>query len=598
MKHMMKILISVVLMLAVSCGALAEAAAVQPLYKAGAYQAEVAGQVGPIVVETVFDEDEILEVNVLSHSETRIVSTPAIEKMPQKIVEAQSLAVDTVSSCTVTSAAILYGVRLCAEQAGADLALLTAKLPEAEKVDEELQADVIVVGGGLAGLTAAASAADSGKQVILFEKLAAVGGSSALSGGMFDVVGTQLQKDMGVTPSVDELVELWMQADEQMSMKPYNAEIDYRANRKMLLENSLAAYEFLNAHGDPTSTDIITGSNWGGYALQFYSANRKDKQDTYDAGGAEHTDMLEKWLKDLDNVEIRYESPVVELIVKDGAVCGVIADAKSGKVTAYASDVILATGGYNRNGELLERFTGEPAAFAPYACAGVGTTGDGIVMAEAIGADVYDEGFSVTMGFPLTAGYIKAAINGVKGHLIIDANGGRVVSFNAGKPEFITKFTEAYKATGAVYELYDSASASVPVLEENLSNYRVFKAETLAELAALIGVDPAALEKTVADYNAVCDAGSDPEFGQTTLVKIENGPFYATSHMLSNYATFGGLKTNDKYEVLAEDGTVIPGLYAAGELVTGKIVNQYYMTGSMLLNCIVSGMIAGAEAAL
>ena len=78
MKHMMKILISVVLILAVSCGALAEAAAVQPLYKAGAYQAEVAGQVGPIVVETVFDEDEILEVNVLSHSETRIVATPAI----------------------------------------------------------------------------------------------------------------------------------------------------------------------------------------------------------------------------------------------------------------------------------------------------------------------------------------------------------------------------------------------------------------------------------------------------------------------------------------------------------------------------------------
>ena len=582
-----------ILLSCIMVGATAEELTFTP----GTYTATVNGNVGPITVETVFSEHAIDSVTVVSHNETRIISTPAIERMPKAIVENQSLAVDAISSCTVTSNAILFAVRQCATEAGGDLQLLYAPLPEPEKQDRTIDADIVVVGGGLSGLTAAASAADSGKQVVLLEKLDATGGSSALSGGVFVAIGVEGQEELGATATVEEMVQNWMDRDAAASLKPYDESIDFVAKRTQLIANSAKAHDFLNAHGDTLNETPLSSNYWLDMPIHYYSIQRVDQTDTYDAGGSEHTNALTKYLEGIDNVTLYMGTPAKELPTKDGAICGVVAESEEGKLTINTSKVILACGGYARNGELLERFVPiESADFAPYSCSGVGNTGDGIIMAEAIGADVYEEGFTVTMGFPVSGANIKADINTVKGLLVMDAHGNRIVSYNAGKPPFITAFSNAYKETGAVYELHDANSGTVEILEKYLSLPTVFKADSLDELAELTGMDAETLKATVETYNSYCDQENDPDFGQKTLTRIDTAPFYATSHSLSNYATFGGLKTNENYEVLNKAGEPIEGLYAVGELTTGNVVNQFYLGGSMLLNSIVSGMLAGENA--
>ena len=594
----MKKFLSLTLTLIILAGCFAVNVGAEELtFTPGTYTATVNGNVGPITVETVFSEHAIESVQVISQNETRIVSAPAIERIPKSIVEYQSLGVDAISSCTVTSAAIIYAVSECVKQAGGDAsALRKVPVPKPEQKDMELEADVVVVGAGASGLAAANAAADSGKHVIVLERADVSGGTSALSGGMMPIIGLEGQEEKGINTTVEEMVDWWMQADETYSIRPYNPDIDYRANREFLLSHTVDVYHFLNEHNDPLCDNPIKGSSWQGIKFEYYSANRVDATDTYDSGGAEHTKALTENLAKYDNVDVYYSTRVTEITCEDGKVSGVIANGPSGKVTVKSPKVILATGGYSRNGELLQRFTGESPDFAPYTAMGIGATGDGIIMAEAIGAKVIEEGETVTLAYPLNAGFVKSAINSVKGVLIIDGNGKRAANFNVERVTFIDQFEKAYNETGRVLELHDANSDTAAVLEENLSSPSVFKADSIEELAGLLNIDPAVLKETVDTYNAYCDAGEDPEFGQTTLTRIDTAPFYATKHMLANIDTYGGVMTNMDYEVLNTDGEVIEGLYAVGSMAFGKFVNQYHMSGASLLNCMVSGMTAGTHA--
>lgn len=596
MKKILSIAVAAIMLtvcMTFACHATAEQA---PHFLPGTYESTVDGLRSKITVSVTFSESRIEDIVILDHAESRIIAQPALDRVPAAILEKQSLAVDTVSSCTMTSIAVRNAVSECVKQAGVDPQTLYIPTEQPEKKDITLDCDIVVVGAGMAGLSAALEAADEGAQVVLLEKLAVSGGSSALSGGVIDIIGLEEQKPLGLTASPADFVEIWNKDDALREVTAKNPDIDYEKNRLFIFEKSVEAYHFLTKHGDILVDTPYAGGVWGDQPIQYYSANRADLFDSYDAGGVEHTYALTVSAEADDHITILYETPATELIVKDGRVAGVVAQSRTGTVTVNAGHVVLATGGFAQNGEMTHRFNDMLSSdFAIYSCASVGCTGDGITMAEAVGADVYDHAFTKTLGFPVKPGFVHADINQLKGMIFIDGNGNRFASndgYMHAKPTFITQFATAYQETGRIYDIFDADTTGVDVLEANLANSRVFKADTLEELAEMIRISPEALKKTVNEFNAACEKGIDEAFGQTTLEKVDQSPFYATQNSLSGFASFGGLVTNDKYQVLDTNGQPISGLYAAGELVLGKLVHENYAPSISLLNCTVSGMYA------
>lgn len=187
----MKKLLSLVLCLMFVCAALPAMA-----YTAGDYTASAQGMNGPVEVTVSFSDSAITAITVGAHSETPGICDAAIERLPAAIVDGQTLAVDTVSGATFTSNAILTAVEDAAVQAGADVAALKSASGEAAAVaeDEVLTYDVVVVGGGAAGIGAAANAKDAGASVLLLEKQARMGGNTMISGGLIYATGTSFQK--------------------------------------------------------------------------------------------------------------------------------------------------------------------------------------------------------------------------------------------------------------------------------------------------------------------------------------------------------------------------------------------------------------------
>ncbi len=181
-------------------------------YKPGTYEASAQGMGGDVTVKVVVTGDAIESVTVTSHNETVGISDPAIEKIPAQIVEAQGLKIDAVSGATVTSNAILTAAAEALAQAGADVdALKEIGLAKERKEDEKLETDVVVVGGGMAGLSASISAAESGADVILVEKMASLGGASITCGGELLAAGTDMQKEQGIEDSPQALAEYWIE---------------------------------------------------------------------------------------------------------------------------------------------------------------------------------------------------------------------------------------------------------------------------------------------------------------------------------------------------------------------------------------------------
>lgn len=174
------------------------------VYKAGTYTSTQQGMGGKFDVSVTFSEDAIESIEVGENKETLMVGSKAIEILPKRIIENQSLNMDVVTGATYTSYAVIYGVRDCVEQAEGDLdALLSAPLTVDTYNDLAHETDIIIVGGGLAGITTAISAVQNGGNVILLEAKDYLGGNSVLSTGTFLLGGTTIQENLGIKDNAD-----------------------------------------------------------------------------------------------------------------------------------------------------------------------------------------------------------------------------------------------------------------------------------------------------------------------------------------------------------------------------------------------------------
>ena len=573
-------------------------------YTPGTYVGKAQGIRSEVEVSVTFDENSITNIEVTSHSETKNIADAAIEKVPAEILEAQSLDVDVVTSVTFTSRAIINAVEEAAKQASDDISSLTAKRTVEKENDETIDTDVVVVGMGLAGATAAVSAVDEGVKVVAIEKAGAAGGSSKYSGGFITAVGTKQAQEEGVTITADDYFASY-NAQEDLSEKKDETDRDAM---KAMIERSASDIEFLDNHNDPITGPDGFGSD---FKVWHYPADRTSAFDG-EAAGADHIVQLMEWLNKQDNFSIYYNTPATKILTDaNGKVSGVECTRNDGStLTVNAKSVVLATGGYAASKEMMERFCPDfPQEWVlPYTTSSMYNTGDGITMAEALNADIYEDGWWMDLAIGVDVGgystYFPDTLNGLinyANYFVTDGAGKRILNVNSLYGPRSIVFAKAMEETGKIYSIFtkEGFENGIQFIEDNnrVDNKNVYKADTLEELAEMTGMDANTFVEQVNRYNEMCEKGVDEDLGQTTLIPIGEGPYYAVNIKTITMGTIGGLKTDDDKHVLDKEGNAIDGLYAAGELINGKYFNQVYTSGCAQLLSLDSGIIAGRNAA-
>ncbi|MBQ7786254.1 MAG: FAD-binding protein [Clostridia bacterium] len=563
------------MMLLVSSGAMA--------MTAGTYEAEANGIGGAVKVAVTVSENAIEKVEVLAHSETPGISDPAIERIPAAIVEKQTLAVDTIASATVTSNAILTAAEAALTAAGADIAAL--KTPVAEEAAPgqtiEMTTDVVVLGAGGAGVAAAVEAYDNGAKVVLLEKLAAIGGTTATSQGMLGAYESKKTKEMDVHHTFEEMYTNLMN----------NA--SYRLDPQLTtvtIEKSGETMDWLGDRLGMNIYDVIVG--YGPLKMMHLIEG---------AGPAMKTAMEASLAG--TGIELMLETKATEILInEDGSVKGVKATKGADTVIIYADSVVVATGGYAYNPELTERL--DPEKAGTWGIGFPGSTGDGIIMASNVGAALTHTGDMMCV---LKDYEIMSEHNGTSATanvssfisrdntVLLGANGKRFV--NEKDIGYMTQklnspvFDQMHKdGLGYVWAISDKASLDAKKVVRGLG-MEFITADTFEDLAAKMELDVATVVETLTNYNGYVDAGHDPEFGRLLLAKLE-APYCAVKVVPCEIITYGGIARNVNAEVIRADGTVIPGLYTAGE----ASANSAYM-GFTLTNAFAWGRIAGAGAA-
>ena len=578
MRKFLTLLIAVC-MLAVPFGtafATSEVAAYTP----GTYTAEAFGNIGPIAVTVVFDETSIVSVEITDHKETLLISEPAIELLPTAIVEAQSLAIDTVAGATYTSEGIIDAVTACAIQAGADMNALFGIT--------DRSVEVLVVGGGLAGMVSAISAAESGAQVLLIEKMPVVGGTTATAGG--GLIAVEVPVELDFDNSIDRMMPFW---ENTAKIEPKGQDIYPDFDRaSVMLAKTGETIEYLSALGVPFA--------------EKYSESAAYASRSVVGGGAALMASLRQIALD-KGVEIIVNCKAESLIVEDDAVVGVLATTPDGTLAISAKGVVLATGGFIASPEMLAEYIPETANLHLPIRGSVGNTGDGMRMAEAIGAGTFENYWIATASITFSSEYAHAlglttlsspgsAKMGLNTQLAVNAKGERFMSErNAAGAALVN--TLMYEGNGPHYFIFDSSNPeNLDALEIGVALGETVKGETIEALATEIGADPAVLTATFDKYGEAVAAGEDAEFGKDAeyLVAYGDGPYYGVKIYPSGWGTMGGVQTDIDGRVIREDGSVIKGLYAAGEMSNRYFYGQAYVGGASLALYSTVGRIVGA----
>lgn len=553
-------------------------------FTAGTYTAQADGFGGAMEVAVTLNGSAIESIEVLSHGETAGISDAAFERIPAAIIEGQTLSVDTVAGCTLSSTAILTAVEAALSEAGADIDALKAKKADATaKTEETIETDVLVVGGGIAGLSAAISAADHDVSILLIDKMPALGGTSALAGGYLVAVDSELYDAAGIDDSLESTLAYW---DETMSYGGAQSGYPDRDRLISVLGDTGKTVDYLNANGVPFSaTPVQLGP--------FLSA-------PVDGLGAGMIASMQT-SAEAKGVQIMTECKATELIVDGDAVVGVLAETADKALTIRAKSVVLATGGFSYNPEMVAELSPQISIVVP--TSSVSNTGDGIVMAQAIGAGTFDNFWSALSTVAANTKYTStvegAAALSVPAQLGVNAKGERFASELSASFTALT-YDMIIDGNAPFYYIFDSSDETkIAAMEGGIELGEVVKGDTIEDLAAAIGADPAVLAATFARYNEQCVAGADADFAKPAdyLVELSAAPYYGVKFYPTTFGSTGGVLSDNDGRVLRQDASVISGLYAAGEMSNRYYYNRNYVLSASLGLYATMGIRAGNAAA-
>ncbi len=449
----------------------------------------------------------------------------------------------------------------------------------------ETEADVIVVGAGGAGLTAAIEAALADADVIVLEKQAFAGGNTLISGGIWNAAGTWLQEEAGYSDSVP------LHVGDTIVGGDYAAEPQLVGT---MVEHGVQMTDwFVDELGYPREDLGLT-------VLGGHSVPRGVHPE--DAGADIVSYLLER-TEEL-GVDVHYHTEAVELMADgDGRVYQVRADREGEEVVYEASNgIVLATGGFGANVEMRVEHNPEfdedyLTTNQPY------ITGEGITMAQEVGAAVRD--MEMIQAFPMCdpeTGDLNYPVSYARnqGAIIVNQEGQRYVEELERRDVIAQGTLEQTGGIGYVFWDTDIAEDELSAQAEDLMDRDLLhEADSIEEAAEFFDIPAEELVQTVAQYNEYVEQNEDPDFGRRDIDQvgaIDSAPFWIGAFAPSVHHTMGGVVIDSDARVLDENDEAIPGLFAAGE-VTGGIHGTNRLGGNALLDCFVFGYIAGQNAA-
>ena len=581
---------------------------------------------GDVSVTLTLTDGAITGCTAEGKDETQGVGSEAIAQMPGKIAESGSIAVDGVSGATATSTAIKEAAAAALTAAGLNPDdYKTAVENDTAAEDSTVDADVVVVGAGGAGMTAAITAAAEGKSVVVLESQSMVGGNSVRATGGMNAAKTvyQDENEFGESAGVEKTLKtaaekyadnetitaLAKTVSEQWAAYQANPtgyfdsvelmELDTMIGGKgindpelveTLCANSADAIDWLDEHG----ITLHNVSSFGGASVKRIHRPVNAEGKTVSVGSYMIPLLQENCEK--AGVKMMLDTTATEILTDaNGAAVGVKATGASGEtVTVNAKAVVLATGGFGANLDMVVKYKPELKGFMTTNAPGI--QGQGIEMAQAIGAATVD--MDQIQIHPTveanTAALITEGLRG-DGAILINEEGKRFID-EVGTRDVVSA-AEIAQTGSYSWLVVDQAMADASsVIQGYIKKGYTVTGATYEELGKAMGVDAAAFAETMEKWNGYVEAKNDPDFGRTSFANpLNTAPYYAVKVTAGVHHTMGGLKINANTEVLNEKGEVIPGLFAAGE-VTGGVHGANRLGGNAVADFTVFGRIAGAAA--
>ena len=546
----------------------------------GTYEGIGKGFHSMITVSVTVSEDTIESVVIGQNDENLMIGDLAFPIITKSILANQSLA-DVVAGVTFTSNGINAAVCDALRKAGASEAMISAVLTSpipTEANPGDTETDIVVVGAGSAGMVAAMQAADLGANVILLEKEGITGGSSRLSHGC-----------------------IWA-VDYAETNQEYNftaEEIhDYFVQKCGVVNNDEVFYRVVNNTGDGLRYLMANGGKSDGVGqLSNGKEDPRFRSIIFDRNGAGLATFLEEQVRSRKNIDLRLNASASDLLVEDGKVSGVTVLCREGSYTIRAKKVILATGGFTYDSEMLTQYA-DGREKNNMLISGIGTTGDGHRMGLEVGGTLVGDGginiFGVEGRQDSMSIYVLYYLP-----LIVDKTGNQIAAMDEHYGTICDKIQKT--EDGRAFIIYDAAQAMTtwPPMPELVKQGCAYSGETLDDLAAVLGVDAENLKATVKTHNEHVKNHETDEWGTEadTMTLIGDGPYYAYCMVSTLMGTITGLKVDDTMHVVRQDGTPVENLYATGELIFGNMFNDLYpMSGTALTLCISSGQLAAQDA--
>ena len=549
------------------------------------------GKHGDITVAVTFDAGKIQDIKIVKNAENPILAKKVFTDLKDQVVALSSTDVDLISGATFSAKGFIDAVNDAAKKAGVTLAKADKKALKkaARELPKTSNYDVVVIGAGGAGFSAAITAKNAGANVVLLEKMPAVGGNSLISGAEMNVAKNWVQPKLGINDDSPEL-------HAQDTFKGGDGKGDMKVINVMTHEALDAAKWCRDYLGVRFEDDNL-----------FFFGGHSRKRALIPVGHT-GTEFIAKFQAKADELGI----PVItnmkaeELIKdKDGRVVGVKATMDGSEYTFNAKGgVVLATGGFGANPEMVKKYNPKiderfKTTDAP------GSTGEALYMAERAGAELVNMGYIQT--YPI-CDPLSGAIE-----LIADARFDGAIMLNQEGKRFVEELQRRDVLSEAIlnqtgrycWVLWNDKIGSISnTVKAHANEYEAFTkqgimttCDDLKCIADFTKIPFDQLRKTVKRVSDMAGKGNDKDFNHRSgLVDMQQGKYYVIKAVPSTHHTMGGVRINEKAEALTAEGKVIPGLWAAGE-VTGVTHGTNRLGGNAYTDIIVFGRIAGEAAA-
>lgn len=549
------------------------------------------GKHGDITVAVTFDNGKIQDIKVVKSAENPVLAAKVFSEFKDDVIAQSSTDLDMISGATFSTKGFVDAVNDAAKKAGVTLAKADKKALKkvARDLPKTSNYDVVVIGAGGAGFSAAITAKAAGANVVLLEKMPAVGGNSLISGAEMNVAKNWVQPKLNINDDSPELhaQDTFKGGDEKGDMKVINV-MTHQA-----LDAAKWCRDYLGVRFEDDNLFFFGGHSRKRALIPF---------------GHTGTEFITKFQAKADELGI----PVVtnmkaeELIKdKDGRVVGVKATMDGAEYTFNAKGgVVLATGGFGANPEMVKKYNPKiderfKTTDAP------GTTGEALYMAERAGAQLVNMGYIQT--YPI-CDPLSGAIE-----LIADARFDGAIMLNQEGKRFVEELQRRDVLSEAIlnqtgrycWVLWNDNIGKISnTVKEHANEYEAFTkqgimatCDDLKCIADFTKIPFDQLQSTVKRVTDMAGKGNDKDFNHRAgLMDMSQGKYYVIKAVPSTHHTMGGVRINEKAQALTAEGKVIPGLWAAGE-VTGVTHGTNRLGGNAYTDIIVFGRIAGEAAA-